>query len=89
MGVKRLTVPRIACEQALQGNLVAGREKEGELATTSLQFEYLRRKSRCEMLIGRDDISNARLCSKENFREPFGLPIILAKAPRPQTWSPE
>ena len=30
-----------------------------------------------------------RLCSKENFREPFGLPSILAKAPRPQSWSPE
>ena len=53
-----LTVLRIACEQALQGNLVAGREKEGELATTSLEFEYLHRKSRCKMLIGRDDISN-------------------------------
>ena len=32
--------------------------KEGELATTSLEFEYLHRKSRCEMLIGGDDISN-------------------------------
>ena len=37
---------------------MAGREKEGELATTSLEFEYLRRKSRYEMLIGGDDISN-------------------------------
>ena len=36
----------------------AGREKEGKLATTSLEFEYLHRKSRCEMLIGRDGISN-------------------------------
>ena len=35
-----------------------GREKEGELATTSLELEYLYRKSRCEMLIGGDDISN-------------------------------
>ena len=34
------------------------KEKEGELATTSLEFEYLHRKSRCEMLIGRDDIRN-------------------------------
>ena len=33
-------------------------EKEGELAITSLEFEYLHRKSRCEMLIGGDDISN-------------------------------
>ena len=30
---------RIACEQALWGTLAAGREKEGELATTSLEFE--------------------------------------------------
>ena len=46
----------ITCEQVLWGALEAGREKEGELATTSLEFEYLRRKSRCEMLIGGDDI---------------------------------
>ena len=49
---------KVACKQALRGALVAGREKEGELATTSLEFEYLHRKSRCEMLIGGDDISN-------------------------------
>ena len=48
----------VACEQGLPGALAAGREKEGELATTSLEFEYLHRKSRCEMLIGGDDISN-------------------------------
>ena len=35
-----------------------GREKEGELATTFQEFEYLHRKSQCEMLIGGDDISN-------------------------------
>ena len=35
-----------------------GQEKEGELAITSLEFEYLHRKNRCEMLIGEDDISN-------------------------------
>ena len=33
------------------------REKEGELATTSLEFEYMHRKRRCEMLIGGDNIS--------------------------------
>jgi len=33
-------------------------EKESELATTSLEFEYLHWKSQCEMLIGGDDISN-------------------------------
>ena len=31
----------ITCEQVLWGALEAGREKEGELATTSLEFEYL------------------------------------------------
>ena len=31
---------------------------KGELATMSLEFEYLCRKSLCEMLSGRDDISN-------------------------------
>ena len=40
------------------GALAAGRGKEGELATTPLAFEYLHRKSRCEMLIVGDDISN-------------------------------
>ena len=29
----------MACEQALRGALAAGREKEGELATTSLEFD--------------------------------------------------
>ena len=45
----------VACEQALQGALAAGREKEGK---SSLEFEYLHRKSRCEGLIGGEDISN-------------------------------
>ena len=35
----------IACQQALRGTLVAGKEKEGERATMSPEFEYLRRKS--------------------------------------------
>ena len=38
--------------------MLAGREKAEKLATTSLEFEYLHRKSRCEMLIGGDDITN-------------------------------
>ena len=38
---------------------MAGRKKKGELATMSLEFEYLHRKSRCEMLVGgSDNISN-------------------------------
>ena len=52
----------LACEQALRGALAAGREKEGELAPTCLEFEYLHRKSRCEKLIGGDDISNDLSC---------------------------
>ena len=48
----------LAYERALWGALAAGREKEGELATTSLKLEYLHRESRCEMLIGGDDISS-------------------------------
>ena len=40
------------------GGLVEGWEKEGELATTSLEFEWVHPKSRCGMLIGGDDISN-------------------------------
>ena len=30
----------IACEQALRGALAAGREEKGELATTSMEFEF-------------------------------------------------
>ena len=45
-------------KSTLYGALAAGREREGELATTSLEFEYLHRKGRCKMLIGGDDISN-------------------------------
>ena len=51
----------IACKQALQGALALRQEKEEELPTTSLEFEYLHRKSQCEMLIGEDDISNAAI----------------------------
>ena len=47
----------LACEQALRDALAAGREKERELATTSLKFENLHRKIRGEMLIGGDDVS--------------------------------
>ena len=31
----------IVCEQALRGALVAGQEEEGQLATMSLEFEYI------------------------------------------------
>ena len=46
-----------ASEEALLDNLAAGWEKEGELATTSLEFEYLHQKRQCEIVIGGDDIS--------------------------------
>ena len=48
----------ITWKQSLWGVLAVGQEKEGELAITSLECEYLHRKSLCEMLIGGDDISN-------------------------------
>ena len=65
----------IACEQALRGALAAGREKEGELATTSLEFEYLHRKSRCEMLIGGDDISNDVITLEVSFHVFFNVSL--------------
>ena len=45
----------VACVQALWGTRAVGQEKEGELATTSLEFEYLHQKGRYKMLIGVDD----------------------------------
>ena len=52
------------------------REKEGELATTSLEFEYLHRKSRGEMRIGGDDISNdAITLGKHVFQCLFTFPL--------------
>ena len=35
----------LACGQALRGDLAVGREKEGELATPSQEFEFLHGKS--------------------------------------------
>ena len=49
---------KLPCEQALRDTLVAGQENEGQLATTSLEFENLHQKSQSEMVIGGDDISN-------------------------------
>ena len=48
----------LACEQAFRSALAAGREKKGDLPTTSLEFGYLHRKSRCEILTGGDASSN-------------------------------
>ena len=43
--IKGLAAKHIGSKQTLQGALVAGWEKEGKLATTSLEFEYLHWKS--------------------------------------------
>ena len=56
----------VACDQALRGALAAGREKEGDLATTSLQFEYLHRKSRkCQNVKSKWRVSDTSLLSIE------------------------
>ena len=50
----------LACEQALRGALAAGREKEGELSTTSLKIEYLKDDAKCwlaEMTLVHDVIT--------------------------------
>ena len=52
----------VVCKQALRGALAAGREKEGELVTTSLEFEYLHRKSRSKMLISANDVITLGTC---------------------------
>ena len=52
----------VAWKQALRGALAAKREKGGQVGTTSLEFEYLHRKSSCEMLFGGDDISTHGTC---------------------------
>ena len=41
LSILNLTQRDTACEQALLGALAAGREKQGGLATTSLEFEFL------------------------------------------------
>ena len=64
-----VTPPKLACEQALRGALVEGREKEGELANTSLEFEYWHQKSRYKRLIGRDNCFSMFVC----IRAPFPL----------------
>ena len=37
---KHAFIAALSCEQALRDTLAAGREKEGELATMSLKFEF-------------------------------------------------
>ena len=50
----------LACEQTLRCTLAAGREKEGELSTTSLKIEYLKVDAKCwltEMTLVHDVIT--------------------------------
>ena len=72
----------VARKQALRGALAAGREKEGELGTTSLEFEYLRRKSSCEMLFGGDDISTHGTC----FQCLFTFALVSASRRLAEIW---
>ena len=53
-------------------------QKEEELATTSLEFECLHRKSRCEMLIGGDDISNDVITLGTCFQFLFTFALVSA-----------
>ena len=68
----------LVCKQALWGALAVGGEKEGELATTSLEVEYLHQKSRCQMLIGGDDISNDVITLARDFQCLFKFAIFSA-----------
>ena len=57
----------LACKRALHVALAMGREKDGGLATTSLEFEYLHRKSQCKMLISGGYISNGIITLGRSF----------------------
>ena len=74
----------LACKQALRGALAAGREKEGELATTSREFEYLHQK--CEMLIGGDNISNDVITHGACFDMFFKVCLHLHSLPLRADW---
>ena len=76
----------LAREQALRGALAAGREKEGELATTSLEFEYLHRESRCEMLIGGDDTGNDVITLGASFNVFFNVCLHSRSFPLRADW---
>ena len=91
--IPELITSHLACEKALRGALAAVWEKEGELATTSLEFEYLHRKSRCDMLIGGDDICNDVITLHTCFsmfvyiRAPFRLAPIVGNLTAQSTGS--
>ena len=57
-GGKRKLPPVVGASSPACSDGGAGKRRRAFFATTSLEFECLRRKSRYEMLIGGDDISN-------------------------------
>ena len=62
----------IACEQPLWGTLGAGQEKEGELATTSLEFEFhLQFSSGFPSTELSDFYQSARSRNKHKCKQPF------------------
>ena len=62
------------------------RESSPELATSSLEFEYLHRKSRCEMLIGRDDISYDVITLGTCFQRLFKFAFVSASRWLTEIW---
>ena len=86
---RQFTLAVAASEQALRGALLAGREKEGELASTSLEFEYLHPKSGREMLIGGDnnDFSSVFQCFFFYIRARFRFALIERKLTAQSTGS--
>ena len=62
---------------------------QGELATTSLEFEYLHGKSQCEMLIGGDDISNDVITLGACFHMFFKVCYIPTRFRFMLPWVPE
>ena len=76
----------LSLQASSPGALAAGREKEGQLATASLEFECLHRKSRCEMLIGGDDISNDVITFGTCFQCLFTFALISASRWLAEIW---
>ena len=63
-----------------------GWEEKGKIATMSLEFEYLHRKSRCEVLIGGDDISNDLITLGTCFHVLFNVCLHLHLFPLRADW---
>ena len=76
----------LACKQAPRGALAAGRKKEGKLTTTPREFEYLRRKSPREMLIGGDDTGNDVITLGTSFNVFFNVCLHSHSFPLRADW---